>query len=46
MQALRKVDHAALRTNQAFIIALNLLAFILDLPVLAAIVGVVCWLAP
>lgn len=39
MAALGKVDHAALRTNQAFIIALNLLAFILNLPVLAGLVG-------
>lgn len=39
MAALQKVDHAALRTNQAFIIALSVLAFILDLPLLAAIVG-------
>ena len=41
MVGLLKVDHAALRTNQAIIIALNLLAFILDLPVVALIVGVV-----
>lgn len=41
MAALGKVDHAALRTNQAFIIALNLLAFILNLPVLAGFVGLV-----
>lgn len=36
---LAQVDHAALRTNQAFIIGLNLLAFILDLPWLAALVA-------
>ena len=40
MLARRKVDHAALRTNQAFIIALNLMAFVFNLPVLAGIVGV------
>ncbi|MCB2178671.1 DUF4395 domain-containing protein [bacterium] len=39
MAALGKVDHAALRTNQAFIIVLNLLAFVFDLPVLAGVVG-------
>ena len=36
---LEQVDHAALRTNQAFIIALSLLAFILDQPWLAAFVA-------
>jgi hypothetical protein len=41
MHALRKVDHAALRTNQAFIIAFNLLAFIFDLPILAGLVSMV-----
>jgi molybdopterin converting factor small subunit len=35
-----QVDHAALRTNQAFIIALSLLAFILNQPWLAALVAV------
>lgn len=35
MDALRKVDHAAIRTNQAMIIGLNLLAFLLDQPWLA-----------
>ena len=34
-----QVDHAALRTNQAFIIALSLLAFILNQPWLAAFVA-------
>jgi molybdopterin converting factor small subunit len=36
---LEQVDHAALRTNQAFIIALSLLAFILNQPWLAALVA-------
>lgn len=36
---LQKVDHAALRTNQAFIIGLSLAAFILDAPWLAGFVG-------
>lgn len=35
---LYKVDHAALRVNQITIITLNILAFILDLPWLAALV--------
>jgi len=35
----RRVDHAALRTNQAVIILLNLLAFILNLPWLAGVVA-------
>ena len=36
---LDRVDHSALRTNQAVIILLSLLAFILDLPWLAALVA-------
>lgn len=36
---LEQVDHAALRTNQAFIIALCLLAFVLNQPWLAAFVA-------
>lgn len=36
-----KVDHSALRTNQAIIIGLNLLAFVLSLPWLAAAVALV-----
>ena len=36
----QRVDHSALRTNQAFIIGLNILAFILNLPWLAAFVAV------
>ena len=35
---LQKVDHSALRVNQSFIIGLNILAFILNLPWLALIV--------
>lgn len=41
MSGLQKVDHAALRTNQALIISLSVLAFILDLPLLALLVAVV-----
>jgi hypothetical protein len=37
--ALQKVDHAALKVNQAFIIGLNILAFILNLPWLALLVA-------
>ena len=40
-QALQKVDHSALKANQLFIISLNILAFILNLPVLAAFVALV-----
>ncbi len=38
---LDKVDHAALRTNQALIIGLGLLAFILEQPWLAVLVAIV-----
>jgi hypothetical protein len=38
---LQKVDHAALRTNQAFIISLNILAFVLDYFWLALFIGLV-----
>jgi len=38
-QTLQKVDHSALKTNQIVIIILNILAFILNLPVLAAFVA-------
>ena len=38
-QTLQKVDHSALKTNQIVIISLNILAFILNLPVLAAFVA-------
>lgn len=37
-QNYQNVDHAALKTNQAVIIALNILAFILNAPLLAALV--------
>lgn len=37
----RLVDHSAIRVNQSFIIGLLLVAFVLDLPVLAAFVGAV-----
>ena len=37
----RKVDHSALRVNQAFIIGLSILAFLLDAVWLAAFVGLV-----
>lgn len=36
--SLQKVDHSALKVNQSFIIGLNILAFILNLPWLALIV--------
>lgn len=36
---LRPVDHTALRVNQITIITLNILAFVLDLPWLAALVA-------
>jgi hypothetical protein len=39
--ALKKVGHAAMRTNQAFIISLSVAAFILNLPWLAAAVALV-----
>lgn len=38
---LQKVDHSALKTNQIIIITLNVLAFVLNLPVLAAFVALV-----
>ncbi|HNB51747.1 MAG TPA: DUF4395 domain-containing protein [Anaerolineales bacterium] len=37
--SLHKVDHSALKVNQTFIIGLNILAFILNLPWLALIVA-------
>jgi len=40
-QALQKVDHSALKTNQIIIISLNILAFIFDLPILAVLVALV-----
>ncbi|MEJ2510720.1 MAG: DUF4395 family protein, partial [Anaerolineales bacterium] len=41
MAPLSKVDHSALRTNQAMIIGLSLLGYIFDMPVLAGFVGIV-----
>jgi len=38
-QTLQKVDHSALKANQLFIISLNIIAFILGLPVIAAFVA-------
>ena len=38
-QILQKVDHSAIKTNQLIIILLNVLAFILNQPVLAAFVA-------
>ena len=40
-QTLQKVDHAALKANQLFIISLSILAFILNQPWLAAFVALV-----
>jgi hypothetical protein len=37
----RKVDHSALRTNQAFIITLLIIAFVLNAPLLVALVSAV-----
>jgi hypothetical protein len=39
--SLKKIDHAALRTNQIFIIGLSMAAFILNLPWLAAVVALI-----
>ncbi len=40
-EKLQKVDHAALKTNQAFIITLSILAFVLDQPWLIVLVMLV-----
>lgn len=40
-QALQKVDHSALKANQLTIITLSILAYILNLPILAAFVALV-----
>src|SRR3972149_12043234 len=40
-QTLQKVDHSILKTNQLIIISLNVLAFILNVPILAAFVALV-----
>jgi hypothetical protein len=39
--SLQKVDHSALKANQLTIITLNILAFIFNLPILAAFVAIV-----
>ena len=39
MNVLKPVDHAALRTNQATIILLLLLAFVLNVPLLVGLVA-------
>jgi hypothetical protein len=41
MEHLEKVDHNAIRTNQAFIVGLLLVAFILNIPLLVTLVGLV-----
>lgn len=40
-QKLQKVDHSALKANQIVIIVLNILAFVLNLPLVAALVALV-----
>jgi len=40
-QILQKMDHSALKTNQTIIIIMNILAFILNLPLIAALVALV-----
>jgi hypothetical protein len=40
-QTLQKMDHSALKTNQMIIITLNIMAFVLNLPVIAAFVALV-----
>ena len=40
-QTLQKVDHSALKTNQIMIISLNILAFVFNQPILAALLAVV-----
>ena len=39
-QALQKVDHSALKTNQVVIIIFNVVAFVLNLPILTVILAV------
>lgn len=41
MDDLRKIDHSALKTSQVAVVALNVLAFVLDWPWLAALVTAV-----
>jgi hypothetical protein len=40
-QTLQKVDHSLLKSHQIMIISLNILAFILNLPILAALVALI-----
>ena len=41
MEGLNKVDHSAIRTNQALIVGLTLVAFIINIPLLVTLVGLV-----
>ncbi len=41
MDRLNKVDHSAIRTNQALIVGLTLVAFIFNIPLLVTLVGLV-----
>ncbi|GAB4485873.1 MAG: DUF4395 domain-containing protein [Anaerolineales bacterium] len=41
MESLQKIDHSAMTVNQVIVIALNILAFVLNLPWLAALVAAV-----
>jgi len=41
MDRLNKVDHSAIRTNQALIVGLTLVAFIINIPLLVTLVGLV-----
>jgi Domain of unknown function (DUF4395) len=41
MESLQKIDHTALKINQVVIVLLNVLAFVLNLPWLALVVGLV-----
>ncbi len=40
METLEKIDHSAIKVSQITIIGLNILAFLLDIPWLAALVAV------
>jgi hypothetical protein len=42
--ALQKIDHSAMKASQITIIVLNIIAFVFNLPWLAAIVGIVMFL--
>jgi hypothetical protein len=41
IQSTQKVDHSALKANQVTIILINILAFVFNLPILAAFVAIV-----